>query len=683
MRKLFLFAGLALLLALQTGQTESYVYSVTSSGAPARWNLTGTSTPSIRNGRLVYNLNPAGSADVPFAQVETAIANSFKVWEDIPTCSIAFTRGENRSETGASNDGIFQLYWREDATLDDGLDITGALGVARLVMIAGGSRDGEVLDASLVFNGKEYQWATDGSANRADIAEVATHEIGHVLGISHSPMAGATMFPRTGLGSLRNRTLSTDDIIAASATYPAGDFTTANGTLRGTVRDNSGGALFGANVVVVDGNGNVAATVFTQRDGSYRLPGLAPGTYTALVEPVEPSGSFFFSSSDLSPFYTSINTDFLTSADVNVTLRAGGETVQDFAVTRGTPAYNLQLAYDAPRGSFINQGLFASAGQSLTIGVAGNNLPNTGTPLSVSGPGITLTRTQFATLSNGFRGIVADITIAANAAPGARNLIVTGNGQRAVLIGGLEILAGTAPAIATVSAANFRTNLASESIVAAFGNNLATGRATATTAPLPTTLGGTTVTLRDSVGNQRNAPLFFVSPTQINYQIAPGLQIGPVSVTITNGSGQTVSGNFQLEAVAPGLFSAAGNGQGAAAALALRIKANGAQSFEPVARLDTSTNKFVTVPLDLSIAGDQVFLVLFGTGIRFRSSLAGVTVNVGGTNQLVTFAQAQGTQVGLDQINVRLDSALRGRGEIDVFTTVDGRASNTVKVNIK
>jgi uncharacterized protein (TIGR03437 family) len=192
------------------------------------------------------------------------------------------------------------------------------------------------------------------------------------------------------------------------------------------------------------------------------------------------------------------------------------------------------------------------------------------------------------------------------------------------------------------------------------------------------------VQLRDSVGNTFDAPLFFVSPTQINYQIAPGLQIGPVSISVRNNGVQVATGTLQLTAVAPGLFSMLGNGSGPAAALVLRIKANGTQLFEPAVRLDTATNRYVTVPIDLGIAGDQVFLVLFGTGLRFRTSLIGVGVSVGGLSQQVIFAGKQGGQVGLDQINLLLDSrGLAGRGEVDVSATVDGRTSNVVRVNIR
>jgi uncharacterized protein (TIGR03437 family) len=48
----------------------------------------------------------------------------------------------------------------------------------------------------------------------------------------------------------------------------------------------------------------------------------------------------------------------------------------------------------------------------------------------------------------------------------------------------------------------------------------------------------------------------------------------------------------------------------------------------------------------------------------------------------VLFAGAQGTFVGLDQINVEAPGSLRGRGEVSLVLTVDGQAANAVSINI-
>jgi uncharacterized protein (TIGR03437 family) len=102
-----------------------------------------------------------------------------------------------------------------------------------------------------------------------------------------------------------------------------------------------------------------------------------------------------------------------------------------------------------------------------------------------------------------------------------------------------------------------------------------------------------------------------------------------------------------------------------------------------MARFDPTAGRFVAVPIDLGPEADQVILVLFGTGIRFRSMLSAVTVRVGGIDAQVVFAGDQGGFAGLDQVNARLSRSLIGRGNVDVVLTVDGKMANTIQVNIK
>lgn len=237
--------------------------------------------------------------------------------------------------------------------------------------------------------------------------------------------------------------------------------------------------------------------------------------------------------------------------------------------------------------------------------------------------------------------------------------------------------------LASVSAASYTTDLSQGAMTAAFGAGLATGTASASTVPLPTTLAGVTVNLKDSQGDARPAPLFFVSAGQINFQVPPETAIGPATITVTNGNTLLASGLVQVGAVAPGLFTANANGQGVPAAVALRVKADGTQTFEPVARLDTATNRFVPLPLDLGPATDQLFVILYGTGWRQRSALTAATLQIGGASAEVSFAGAQGSLVGLDQLNARLPRSLIGRGEVDVVLTVDGKVGNTVRLNVK
>ncbi len=275
------------------------------------------------------------------------------------------------------------------------------------------------------------------------------------------------------------------------------------------------------------------------------------------------------------------------------------------------------------------------------------------------------------------------------------NAGLTDRTVNALAVGGPHLFAGTgssgvfisdpaANTVASVSAASFSgTELATESIVAAFGGALATAPERAVTIPLPTTLAGTTVKVRDSAGMQRDAPLFFVSPGQVNYQIPKGTMNGTATVTIISGNGDVSIGTAQIVSVAPGLFSANANGQGVAAAVVFRRRANGSESFEEVARFDQALNRLVAVPIDLGPGSDQVFLILFGVGLRYRSTLSAVSVKIGGADAQVTYADPAPGFVGLDQVNALIPRSLIGRGEVDVALAADGQGANTVRINIK
>lgn len=237
-------------------------------------------------------------------------------------------------------------------------------------------------------------------------------------------------------------------------------------------------------------------------------------------------------------------------------------------------------------------------------------------------------------------------------------------------------------ALANVSAASYNgASLAPESIVAAFGTGLATGTQSAT-ATLPTALLETRVNVRDVQGVERLAPLFFVSPGQVNYLLPAGTATGQAQIQITSGSGTLSTQSINVTPVAPAIFTLNASGRGLPAALALRVGLSG-QSTEPVARFDPVTNQYVALPIDLGPVPEPVYLVVFGTGFRFASALSAVSATIGGENAPVSFAGAQGQLVGLDQANISIPRSLAGRGDVDVILRVDGQETNTVRVNIQ
>jgi uncharacterized protein (TIGR03437 family) len=73
------------------------------------------------------------------------------------------------------------------------------------------------------------------------------------------------------------------------------------------------------------------------------------------------------------------------------------------------------------------------------------------------------------------------------------------------------------------------------------------------------------------------------------------------------------------------------------------------------------------------------YLILYGTGIRGGA----VSVKIGNLGSQVLYAGAQGTYPGLDQVNVTLPDALKGRGQQVVTVTVNGQATNMAQLTFQ
>ncbi len=237
---------------------------------------------------------------------------------------------------------------------------------------------------------------------------------------------------------------------------------------------------------------------------------------------------------------------------------------------------------------------------------------------------------------------------------------------------------------AAVSAASYVANadVARDSIVSVFGVSLATATAPAPAGvfPLPTTLAGTTVMVRDSAGTERSAPLFFAGPGQVNAQIPPGTADGVATITVRNSLGETSSGTFRVAAVAPGLFTGNANGSGAAAGFAIHVVGS-QQTRESLFVVNSGTA--ATRPISFNPVTESLFLELYGTGIRNRTSLTKVSCEIGGVTATVEYASDAPGFIGLDQVNVRVPNSLDNRGEVDLVIIVDGKRSQIGRVNIQ
>jgi len=237
------------------------------------------------------------------------------------------------------------------------------------------------------------------------------------------------------------------------------------------------------------------------------------------------------------------------------------------------------------------------------------------------------------------------------------------------------------------------STVAPDMLASAFGTNLATE--TATDSTFPTKLGGTTATLVDSSNTSIPVHLYSVSQYQVNYLVPGNAQFGPATITVTSGDGTVTSGVVLVAPVAPGLYTASSNGQGTAAAIAVCA---GTCSGWPNKLGNGQFWQYTFTPgcsegscaLTLSWgSGDSVAIELYGTGFRHRAADAAVTATINGQTVPVGFSGAQGSDTGLDQVNVSIPQSLAGSGSVNLVVSVQDTvnnvtvASNTVSLYLK
>lgn len=233
--------------------------------------------------------------------------------------------------------------------------------------------------------------------------------------------------------------------------------------------------------------------------------------------------------------------------------------------------------------------------------------------------------------------------------------------------------------ITSVSGANYRAIVAPDSIVSGWGTNLATSTASGTVTAsgsslmLPTSLDNTQLNLVDSMKASFTPSLYLVSPSQINYVLPANTALGAATLTVeTQGSG--AQGPVLVSNVSPGIITVDGSGNGVPAAQVVTVSSSQQLTFTSPAQTGTNT------PAPISLSSGQVYLMLYGTGIR-RHSLNPVIATVNGVSVPVPYAGAQSQFPGLDQLNVGpFPTSLAGSGSQNLIITVDGVPANTVQI---
>jgi uncharacterized protein (TIGR03437 family) len=235
-------------------------------------------------------------------------------------------------------------------------------------------------------------------------------------------------------------------------------------------------------------------------------------------------------------------------------------------------------------------------------------------------------------------------------------------------------------AVTSVNAANDRPIVAPDSIASAWGANFSTSTTagTLTDGSLPVSVGGVQLSLVDNSMATLTPTLYMVSPTQINYVVPADAALGAATLTVQKMSGNA-EGPVLISNVSPGVFTFNGSGTGVPAAQVLTYSPDGQVTNTSPAEPGSST----FAPIPIAIGSNQVYIVLYGTGVR-RHSLNPAFATVKGISVPVAYAGSQGQFPGLDQINVGpLPTSLAGIGTTDLIVTVDGVPANSVQLAFK
>ena len=314
---------------------------------------------------------------------------------------------------------------------------------------------GAITEADIALN-PNVLFSSDGTVGTYDLESTFTHEIGHLLGLEHSAIIGATMQPRQamnglfGLSAFTQRSLSYDDIAGVRALYGS---RAGTGSLFGRLVTNSYGGqsqpVFGAHVFAEEtSTGRVIAGSITLHSGDYRIDGLLPGGYRVIGQgldgPIEPEeiatarGSYAGLVDTTPPFRTYVATRANSQL---IPVSADKATPLGFFVSSSWPQIVPRLI--GMNGELSTVALPLTAGKKVRIYVAGEGIDEIAPGgISSTSPFISIdpesvNEEQFDTP---YPAISFEITVARNTPAGEYSVVLqTADGEIAYLVGVLTI----------------------------------------------------------------------------------------------------------------------------------------------------------------------------------------------------------------------------------------------------
>ena len=324
-------------------------------------------------------------------------------------------------------------------------------GLTRVFYDSGGA----IIEGDIALNPNE-SFSSDGTPGSYDLESTLTHEIGHLLGLEHSAIIGATMQPRQprnglyGLPAFTQRTLSDDDVTGVRSLYGP---RAGSGSISGKLMSNGfarAQTVFGGHVFVEEAaSGRVVASSVTLANGDYHLNGLAPGAYRligqALYGPVAAAGiaagGSYSGLTDTTPAFRSfVGAGLANQQFINVSANAAVESSY-FVFPHSGPSLRPQVI--GMNGELSIAALPLLPGKTYTIYVGGDGVDQLNADgISLSSP-LILVKPESLSLEEfdtPYPVISFEVTVGANIQPGEYSIrLQSEGGEFAYLAGALTI----------------------------------------------------------------------------------------------------------------------------------------------------------------------------------------------------------------------------------------------------
>lgn len=171
-----------------------------------------------RQGTVPFATNQQGSADLSGEEF-AAVEDGFRAWNAV--CGIGYKHtGLTARDEGDVIDGSGNVLTGDSENIVTWIESGWPYSTATIAITWNQFfTDGTIAEADIVMNGEDYFWTTQDSGGSTDVESITAHEAGHFLGLDHTSVQVATMFPTVVDGDISLRSLESDDKAGARHLY--------------------------------------------------------------------------------------------------------------------------------------------------------------------------------------------------------------------------------------------------------------------------------------------------------------------------------------------------------------------------------------------------------------------------------------------------------------------------------